>query len=196
MHIVGHSVSSFCSLVGAILSGFEAAEETGENPWGIPSAVAGVLAGVSGGVANALVPHDPIDDQVVSGFSLAVTGIRILCKIIFSGPAQSKIAGSVIFSQYAASDGRGVGAVVDAVLVTGGLVGSIYHFVELSQKPASGSRSIAIVDETSTLTNDISRVSYAIAVDTEEIPKAVAIQVMTVANVCTGGLQIAECIIK
>ena len=196
VHIVGHCVSGFCSLVGAILSGFEAAEETGENPWGIPSAVAGVLGGVSGGVANALVPHDPIDDQVVSGFSLAVTGIRILCKIIFSGPAQSKIAGSVTFGQYAASDGRGVGAVVDAVLVSGGLVGSIGHFVELSQKPASGSRSIAIVDETSTLTNDISRVSYAIAVNTEEIPKAVAIGVMTVANVCTGGLQIAECIIK
>jgi hypothetical protein len=33
------------------------------------------------------------------------------------------------------------------------------------------------------------------AVNTEEIPKAVAIGVMTVANVCTGGLQIAETMI-
>jgi hypothetical protein len=196
VHVIGHSVSGFSSIVGAIFSAFEAAEETGDNPLGIPSGIAGVLGAVSGGIANALVPNEPIDDQVVSGFSLAVTGIRILCKIMFSGPVQSKIAGSVTFGDYTASDGRGVGAVVDAVLVFLGLVGSIYHFIELSGKPAGASRSIAIVDETSSLTSDISRVSYAIAVNTEDIPKAAAIGVMTVANVCTGGLQFAECLIK
>ncbi|MEV3853787.1 hypothetical protein AB0J38_05615 [Streptomyces sp. NPDC050095] len=70
---------------------------------------------------------------------------------------------------------------------------SAYHFYELSQKPAGSPRSIAIVEETSNLTNDIARVSYAVAVNTEEVPKAVAVGVMGVANICTGGLQIAEC---
>lgn len=196
VYFIGHSVSGLSSIIGAGLSAFEAAKPSGDNPLSIPSGVAGALAGVSGGIANALMPNEPIDDQAVSGFSLAVTGIRILCKIMFSGPVQSKIAGSVAFGDYAASDRRGVGAVVDAVLVFLGLVGSIYHFIELSQKPAVASRSIAIVDETSALTNDIARVSYAIAVNTEDIPQAAAIVVMTTANVCTGGLQFAECLIK
>ncbi|GAA1364344.1 hypothetical protein [Streptomyces beijiangensis] len=198
VHITGHGFCGFSALFGgALISGFEAAQETGDNPWAIPSAVLGVLGGVSGGLANAVsnyvVPNDPIDNPYVSAVATATTAVRILCKLIFSGPAQAKFATTAKLGSLAVSDGRGVGAIVDAVLVIPSLACSAYHFYELSQKPVGSPRSIAIVEETSNLTNDIARVSYAVAVNTEEIPKAVAVGVMVVANICTGGLQIAEC---
>ncbi|WP_329116314.1 hypothetical protein [Streptomyces sp. NBC_01465] len=198
VHIAGHGFSGFSALFGGgLVSAFEAAQETGDNPWAIPSAVLGVIGGVSGGLANSVanyvVPNDPIDNPYVSAVATATTAVRILCKLVFSGPAQAKFATTARLGSLAVADGRGVGAIVDAVLVIPSLACSAYHFYELSQKPAGSPRSIAIVDETSTLTNDISRISYAVAVNTEEIPKAVAIGVMVGANICTGGLQIAEC---
>lgn len=196
VHVTGHCVSGFCSLVSAVLDGFEAAEESGENPWGIPSAVCAVIGGVTGGAASALVPYDPIQDPVIAWTSRVTLGTRILCKLIFSGPAQKKFSASVNFKSLAVSDGRGVGAIVDSVLVVPGLACSCWHFYELSEKPAGATRSIAIVDETSALTADIARVSYAVAVNTEDIPKAVAIGVMVGADVCTGGLQFAEALIS
>ncbi|WP_327350418.1 hypothetical protein [Streptomyces sp. NBC_01304] len=197
IHVTGHGFCGFSALFGgALISGFEAAQETGDNPWAIPSAVLGVLGGVSGGLANAVsnyvVPNDPIDNPYVSAVATATTAVRILGKLVFSGPAQEKFAASAKLGSLAVSDGRGVGAIVDAVLVIPSLACSAYHFYELSQKPVGAPRSIAIVEETSNLTNDIARVSYAVAVNTEEIPKAVAVGVMVVANICTGGLQIAE----
>lgn len=195
VHITGHAVSGFSALVSAVLSGFEAAQPNGDNPFSTPSAVFGVLGGISGGVANALVPHYPVENATVAGVGNTTLAIRLLCKVIFSGPAQSKFAGSANFKSFAVSDGRGVGAVVDAVLVIPELVCTCWHFYELSEKPAGPTRSIAIVDETSSVTSDISRVSYAVAVNSKGVPQAAAIGVMTVANVCTGGLQIAETVI-
>ncbi|MEU6586518.1 hypothetical protein [Nocardia sp. NPDC046763] len=65
------------------------------------------------------------------------------------------------------------------------------------RKPAGGNRSIAIVDETSQITSYISRISYAFAVNDED-PDSRAVFVASVvgANVCTGGLQMAEMFIS
>ncbi|GAA2104534.1 hypothetical protein GCM10009841_22640 [Microlunatus panaciterrae] len=195
VHVSGHAVSGFCSLVSAILSSFEAAEEDATNPWSIPAAVAGILGGVSGGVASVLAPHDPVENTEVIWVGRVTLGFRILAMLLFSGPAQDTFKDNLSLKVFSVSDGRGVGAIVDSVLVLPALAYSCWHFYELSQKPVGADRSIAIVDETSSLTAYISRISYAVAVNTEEIPKAVAIGVMATANVVTGGLQIAESMI-
>lgn len=195
--ITGQCVSGFCSLMSAIVSGFEAAEESGENGWAIPSAVLGILGGVSNGVACALVPYDPVGNVVVADFSKAVTALRIICKIIFSGPVQKGIQGasSVKIQGLAVEDGRGVGAIVDAVLTLPGLFVSIWHFVELGEKSAGDTRSVSIVNEVSTVTSCVSRISYAVAVNTEAEVKIVAVAMLVIANVCAGGLLIADAVI-
>jgi hypothetical protein len=195
VHILGHGVSGACSLIGVILNGFEAADPDPAGSWGIPSAVCSIVGGIFQAVANELVPHDPLEDEIVSGISLAFTGIRILCKVCFATCVQKKIA-SISSGEYNVEDYRGVGAVIDAALVFGSLFGSICHFMQLARQPDNGDRTIAILDETSTLLNDVYRISYAVAVNTEAIPRAAAIVVMSVAGVCQGGLQIAECMIE
>lgn len=205
--VIGHGVSGFCGLVSALLDSFEASEDDGDNDWGIPSAVVGILGGVTDGIANVLVPRDPIENTGVVWVNRMTLGVRILCKIIFSGPAQEKFAASTKFKSLSVVDGRGVGAVVDAVLAFPALICTCWHFYELSQDPAGHTRSVAIVEETSNMTSYIARVSYAVAVNLKpeddpdpdsaaalEAAKKTAIVVMAVSDVCYGGLQIAEAV--
>jgi hypothetical protein len=195
--ITGQCVSGFCCLMSAIVSGLEAAEEDGDNALAIPSAVLGILGGVSSGVACALVPYEPVGNVVVADFSKAVLALRITCKIIFSGPAQKLIARvpSVKIQGLAVEDGRGVGAIVDAVLTLPGLFVSIWHFVELGEKSAGDTRSVSIVNEVGTVTSCVARIFYAVAVNTEAEVKAAAVAVHVIANVCNGGLLIADAMI-
>lgn len=191
---VGHAVSGVATLLAALVSSLEAAEESGDNEFAIASAVVGVVGAGSLAVANKLVPKYPIQNTVVSDFSSLVTGVSILGKIMFSGPAQEKFktSSSIKLNKLAVDDARGVGAVVQAVLVVPALFCTVWHFVELSKDPAGADRSDAIIDTTSEVTGDVAKVAYAIAVNTEGEPKAIAIGVMAVADVCTAGLQIAE----
>lgn len=188
--VVGHGMAGLCSLAAAVVSGAEALGEPG-NGWSTPSTVLGVLGGGSGGLANFLVPCEPIDNKIVSQLGTIVTGVRILAKIGLSAKAQEPLTAA--FPKLAVFDGRGFGAIVDAVLTFPALAVTIWHFVELGGKPSSGKRSIAIIEETSSVMSYIARITYAVAVNTREPEtRAALVGVMAVADVCTGGLQIAE----
>ena len=88
---------------------------------------------------------------------------------MFSGVVQELIqeAPSVEIQRLAIADGRGVGAIVDAVLTLPGLFVSIWHFVELGEKSTGDTRSVSIVNEVSNVTSYVARISYAVAVNTE-----------------------------
>lgn len=194
--VAGHSFAGFFTLMSDFVTTFEAAEESGDNVWSIPSAVLGVLAGGAGGGANFLVPKDPIENEVVAWVSRGTLGIRILNKIMFSGVLQKKFAAATgVMKNLAADDGRATGSIIDAILVIPALVTTGWHFYELSQDDAGSERTAAILDEVSNLTSYVSRVAYAIAVnDDDEESRLILIGVMAVANVATAGLQTAEAI--
>jgi hypothetical protein len=193
----GHSFAGFFALMSCFVDTFEASELTGDNPFSTPSAVLGVLGGGVGGVTNVLVPRYPIENKYVSYSSTGTTVIRILAKLVFSGPLQSKFgASSGVMKSLAVGDGRATGAIVDAILVIPALACTGWHFYELSQQAASSERSDAILEEVSNLTSDVSRVAYAVAVnDDDPESREIIIGVMAVANVVTGGLQIAEAVV-
>ena len=195
--IAGHGFAGFFALMSDFVSTFEAAEETGDNPWGIPSAVLGVLGGAAGGVTNVLVPRNPIEDKIISGASTGTTVIRILAKLFFSGPAQGKFAAADnVMKNLAVGDGRATGAIVDAILVIPALAWTGWHFYEIAGEQDNRDRNDAILEEVSNLTSYISRVAYAIAVnDDDPESKAVVIGVMAVANLATAGLQTAEAVV-
>jgi hypothetical protein len=193
--ITGQCVSGFCCLISAIVSGLEAAEEDGDNAFVIPSAVLGILGGVTNGLACALVPYAPVGNVAVADVSKAVTALRILFKICFSGPVQKGIQGasSVKIQGLAPKDGRGVGAIVDAVMTLPGLFVSIWHFVELGKTSAGDTRSVSIVNEVGNVTSYVARIFYAVAVNTPEPEvKAVAVALHVIANVCNGGLLLGD----
>lgn len=195
--IAGHVASGFFTIMSDFISTFEAMAPTGENPFGTPSAVLGVLSAVTAGAASFLVPKDPIKNTVVSWISTGTTAVVILAKIVFSGPAQSKFAASTgIMKNLAAGDGRATGAIVNSILIIPALFCTVWHFVELAETDSDHIRSAAIIDETASVTSYISRLSYAIAVnDPDEETRLIPVAVMAVANVATGGLQIAEAVV-
>jgi hypothetical protein len=195
-HTLGHMASGFLSIVSAFLDSSEAADRNPSGSWSTPSTVVAVLGGVTWGAASILVPRDPIKNIAVAWIVRVAGGIRLLCKLIFSGPAQKKFKASISLKALAVSDGRGIGAIVDAVLVIPSLFGTCWHFYELSSEADSAARSSAIVDETSFIAAYSARVSYAVAVNTEGVPQAVAIGVMAVSDVLFGGMQIAESLIE
>ncbi|MBC6419077.1 MAG: hypothetical protein GDA44_09965 [Prochloron sp. SP5CPC1] len=192
--ITGHSVAGFCTLMADFVNTFEAAEETGENPFGIPSAVLGVITGGSVGIANFLVPKAPIKNKAVKYIGTATTVAVIVCKVIFCGPLQKKFGASEgIMNKLAANDGRATGAIVNSILIIPALACTGWHFYELSQDSAGNERTDAILEEVSNLTSYISRVAYTAAVNTKNPEtKAIEIGVMAVANVAYAGLQTAE----
>ena len=186
--VAGHAASGFFTLMTCFVDPFEAAEESGDNPWAIPSAILNVLGGVTDGVATVLVPKYPIANDAVNWVNRVTLGLRLLNKVVFSGPVQKKLSGPD-------ADGRAKGAIVDAVLVIPALFCSCWHFYELSKDPAGAERSEAIIEETGNITCYISRVGYTTAVNTEGDAKAIAIGLMVAANVCYVGLETAEAII-
>lgn len=195
--IVGHTLTGIIGLLSAAIGGSEAAEETGDNPMSTPSAICGVLSGGLGGGTNLLVPRDPIQNSIMSTFGSLTTGVRIVCKLIFSGPGQSFLDGKATLGKLKVEDSRGVGAIVDAVLVLPALACTCWHYIELAQEDVDGAWTESLLDETSSVTAYLSRISYAVAVNTPEAPevKAVAVAGVVICNVLTGGLQIGEAVV-
>ncbi|TCC93202.1 hypothetical protein EZ428_00040 [Pedobacter frigiditerrae] len=196
IYILCHTGCGIATFLYAAVSAKEASSRSNEDEWGTWSAVLGFLAAATNGVAGVLVPLVPIKNSAVSIVNTATTGISILCKLIFSGPGQSYFGSSQgISGVLRVNDGRATGAIFNLILILPALTCSVFHFQEMANEKSSSERTASILEETSNVTSYISRASYSIAVNIDEPDaKAAAVTVMTVANVCTGGLQIATAI--
>lgn len=191
--IAGHSVSGICGVIGAFVNAVEAESPTGDNPMSTPSAILGFIGAASQGVADIVSPRDPLQEPIFSALSTATSVTTVVSKVVFSSYGQKKLAKLGLPT---AKDPRGMGAGINVLLVGVGAAATIKHFVELAKDPAGKDRSAAIIGEVSNLTSYISRISYALAVnDIEEDTRQVVIAVMTVSNLITAGLQIAEAIV-
>jgi len=192
-----HGLAGVSGLFSAVLDSAEAAQETGENPLVIPAAVSAIIGGGLQVGANFLIPKNPIKQPVVKWVNNATSGIRVICKGIFSGPGQQFLGGNklmkkVKLNNLKVKDARGVGSVVDAVLVFPALACSCWHFYELAEADASSARTEAILDESSNVAAYLARISYAVAANTEAEVKVAAIVVLAVSDLAYGGLQVAE----
>ncbi|KAB8220144.1 hypothetical protein BDV33DRAFT_231114 [Aspergillus novoparasiticus] len=191
--IAGHSVSGICGVIGAFVNAVEAESPTGDNPMSTPSAILGFIGAASQAVADIVSPKDPLEEPIFSALSTATSVTTVVSKVVFSSYGQKKLAKLGLPT---AEDPRGMGAGINVLLVGVGAAATIKHFVELAKDPAGKDRSAAIIGEVSNLTSYISRISYALAVnDIEEDTRQVVIAVMTVSNLITAGLQIAEAIV-
>lgn len=197
-----HSMAGLGGFMGCVIAGPEAEFPTGDNPLATPSGVLALITGCIKGIGEFLAPKDAIDNQIVSIFSDIVLGVFIINKGLFSGIGQGiltnkRINKRVNMGKMAASDARGIGALIDCFLVIPAVIVTEWHFYELCQKPAGQLRSAAIVGECSSLASYVARLSYGIAVnDDDPNTRQVAIAAHVSGLVCSAGLQVAEACIN
>ncbi|KAM4064425.1 gamma-glutamyltranspeptidase periplasmic precursor [Hirsutella rhossiliensis] len=192
-----HCVAGTILITGNFLSVLEAEAITGDNPFGIPAAVANITAATLQGAANFLVPVCPIKNQVFVDLSRATLVASLAVTIIFCGPVQKRLAVTESsFKGLAVGDGRATGSIFDAILVIPALVTTSWHFHELSHEKGSGERSAAIVGEVYNLATYVSRLSYTAAVNLDPADKQIPLGVLAVSNLTRSGLQIAEGLIE
>ncbi|UKZ54147.1 hypothetical protein TrVGV298_007953 [Trichoderma virens] len=190
-----HMISGILRLVGNPQLALEAYDDTGSSLIGIPATVVGIMDAAFNFVGNSLVPMDAVESLPIRILS-AITGLLVVhSKVTFSGVGQWAFKkcnfGPMIFE-----DARGIGAMLDGVLVIPAMVVTLWHFYELAQKPSGATRSVAIVEEVSSIASYVSRLAYAFAVNDEEPDsRGIALVVMAAANDIYGGLQVTEYVI-
>jgi len=91
----------------------------------------------------------------------------------------------------APDDPRAIGAVLDAILVIPAVTVTGWHLYELSRRPESKERTIAILDEVSFVATYAARLLYTGAV-TVAVNNLYALVPLAVAQLAHGGLQFAE----
>ncbi|KAG7427162.1 hypothetical protein Forpi1262_v011431 [Fusarium oxysporum f. sp. raphani] len=142
--------------------------------------------------------HLPLNTTIISSkarLSTITTVTTVASKIIFSGPGQKYLAKGYL-SFMKANDNRKVGAVFNTALVFPALFCTCYHFCELSKKPVSKERSLAIIGETSNMVQYVGRISYCVAIfDPEPSTRLIPASVMAGCNVVMFGLETAGALI-
>lgn len=195
IYVAGHSIAGFILFNCSFVTTFEAVIPADNNPFGLTSAVLGIISGAAQGGADFLSPRDPIENRIVRRLSTATTCITILIKCIFSGLGQNLISKTPAKNFGVVENSRGIGAIFNSVLVIPAIICTGYHFKELSQKDKGAVRSAAILGETTNMTQYVSRIAYASAVNFKPTVE-VAIPTIAAANLAGAMLQTAEAIVS
>ncbi|KAM0080372.1 hypothetical protein ACKRZS_007467 [Fusarium odoratissimum] len=195
IYSAGHALAGFVAFTGNFLFFAEAMDVSPTNAFGMPSAIMGVIGALAAGGADFLVAKMPIENKAVSTMRTITTVTTVISKIIFSGPGQKYLAKGYL-SFMKANDNRKVGAVFNTALVFPALFCTCYHFYELSKKPVSKERSLAIIGETSSMVQYVGRISYCVAIfDPEPSTRLIPASVMAGCNVVMFGLETAGALI-
>ncbi|KAL2851080.1 hypothetical protein BJY01DRAFT_245181 [Aspergillus pseudoustus] len=142
--------------------------------------------------ANKLVPMEPVQAEPIKVFSEIILTANIVHKLVFCSLGQKALGKIININSLGVADTRGLGAIIDAVIVLNSVLVTGWHFFELSQSPGqnrSGKKVVAaITDEVTKIVDYISRLARAIAVkDADEDTKQVAVLVRAITyNVHTG----------
>ncbi|GFF90922.1 hypothetical protein IFM53868_06329 [Aspergillus udagawae] len=170
-----HITAGALSLVGNFMLGLEAEGQTGSEALGISAAIIDFVIAAPNRAGDLLVPMYPVQCLPFKILSRLVISFVVGCKVLFSGPAQWVFQKHRIGTMVV-ENARGVGAVINGVLVIHDLVVTMWHFYELSENALWDA---AIVGEVSSLASYASRLAYGWAVnDKEQMSRLVAITMM------------------
>ncbi|GFF59940.1 hypothetical protein IFM51744_10110 [Aspergillus udagawae] len=174
-----HITAGALSLVGNFMLGLEAEDQTGSEALGISAAIIDFVIAAPNRAGDLLVPMYPVQCLPFKILSRLVISFVVGCKVLFSGPAQWVFQKHRIGTMVV-ENARGVGAVINGVLVIHDLVVTMWHFYELSENALWDA---AIVGEVSSLASYASRLAYGWAVnDKEQMSRLVAITMMGAAD--------------
>lgn len=154
-----------------------------------------VVVGTSHSVGNALVPQYPVKNSAIKIVSDIASGAGLISSLFFSSTAQSGLS-PLGAGGRSASNTRGFGAIVAVILVPLKLILSGWHFYELTLYEEGDTRSAAILGEVSNLASYASLISYAVAVNDEDLDtRLIAVTAKAACDDAYSGLQVAETVI-
>jgi hypothetical protein len=190
VYIVTHAIGAASLLISTVLTAMDTYRHG--SVWvSRVSTGFSVLSAGSTGIAGFLIPRYPIKDVNVAWVGRVTTGVALLGKLLYNGPAQGFFTSRVRFQKLAVENPQQVGTFMNALLILPGLGCTCWHFYELSQAPAGRKRSAAIIEATSNMTSYTARFFQAIAAHTPSPKKEKALAGMIAANFVTAGLLIA-----
>jgi len=182
---------AFYTVLG-IISPMEAVIPSGpENAMSTPVTIMSICASVCQTIGNDVDPQYPIQSLPINELRYGTLCLRTMFKLVYSASFQRWLSGGE--NPLPGQDYRATSAVIDNILVIPAAVCSVWHFYELSKDPAGDERSAAIIGEIGNVTNYLSRISYAVAVNSDSPDALTALWLF---NWCTAGLQAAEAVVE
>lgn len=182
---------AFYTVLG-IISPMEAAIPSGpENAMSTPVTIMSICASVCQTIGNDVDPQYPIQSLAINELRYGTLCLRTMFKLVYSASFQRWLSGGE--NPLPGQDFRATSAVIDNILVIPAAVCTVWHFYELSKDPSGDERSASIIGETSNITNYISRISYAVAVNSDSPDVLTAVWA---SNWGTAGLQAAEAVVE
>ncbi|KAK2482157.1 hypothetical protein H9L39_07796, partial [Fusarium oxysporum f. sp. albedinis] len=166
IYIVGHGLAGMIVMAGTFIFYPEAIDPNPQNPRRIPSAILGAASAVALVATDYLFATIPLESPFVSTLRKINGLVTVLFKCIFSSPAQRFFDKYQFLNVLTAADPRKIAAIFDMVVVAPAFFCTFYHFDELSEKPASRDKTLAIMEEPSRMMACFARVSYTVAVNT------------------------------
>ncbi|KAF5562255.1 hypothetical protein FPHYL_5782 [Fusarium phyllophilum] len=168
IYIVGHGLAGYILMAGTYVFLPEALDPNPDNKRRVPSAILGAVGAVALIAADYLFGTMPLESPFIS-ILRNVTGIvTVVFKCVFSSKAQKFFERHQSLNVLKVADPRKIGAIFDMVVLAPATFCIFYHFQELSEKPASRDRTLAIMEESSRLLTCLARVLYTVAVNTPD----------------------------
>ncbi|KAI1029502.1 hypothetical protein LB504_010781 [Fusarium proliferatum] len=190
IYIVGHGLAGFILMAGTFIFYPEAIDPDPQNPRRIPAALLGAAGAITLVATDFLFATIPLENQFISTLRKVTGLVTVLFKCVFCGPAQRFFDKYQFLKVLTAADPRKIGAIFDMVVAAPAFFCVFYHFQELSEKPASSEKTLAIMEETSRMMAVLARVSYTVAVNAPtRVPKVIAASSMSACHVVTGALE-------
>ncbi|CVL06137.1 uncharacterized protein FMAN_03876 [Fusarium mangiferae] len=191
IYVVGHGLAGFILMAGTFIFYPEAIDPDPQNPRRIPAALLGAAGAVTLVATDFLFATIPLENQFISTLRKVTGLVTVLFKCVFCGPAQKFFDKYQFLKVLTAADPRKISSIFDMVVAAPAFFCVFYHFQELSEKPASSDKTLAIMEETSRMMAVLARVSYTVAVNAPtRVPKVIAASSMSACHVVTGALEL------
>ncbi|KAF5989499.1 hypothetical protein FBULB1_878 [Fusarium bulbicola] len=124
----------------------EALNPNPKNSRRIPSAILGAVSAVALVAADHLFRTMPLENPFISALRKITSIATVLFNCVFSSPAQRFFDRYQSLNVLTVADPRKIGAIFDMVVVAPAAFFIFYHFQELSEKPESRDRTLAIME--------------------------------------------------
>ncbi|KAL6401761.1 hypothetical protein AUP68_14214 [Ilyonectria robusta] len=188
-----HLISGLLGVLLGLVSSGEVVFPSGENILRQTLLILDFTQGTLPFVGDWIAKLGEIEDPSTLKLSKSITILSLVAPFIFSGCIRTMFTKKVDQVEgYTLRDGRTYGAIVDVVFVAISGYCTVYHFVELLNKPADNKRHVAILGEVSNLASYVARACYFGAVflpPPSRLPLAASI---VAADAVSGGLLAAQ----
>ncbi|ENH74934.1 hypothetical protein FOC1_g10002479 [Fusarium oxysporum f. sp. cubense race 1] len=186
LHSIGGAVDSLNVFVIPLEA--DGSSESKQNSFSGPMSITNYLHIACHIIAGFVVPQDPISNEVLKAMHYRNIAVKVVAGRVLK--KYTKADGTN--RGFPALDKRGMGALVNVVVVYWGLFVTAGHLYELSHGSASSNRTAAILMEVGSILGEVSSLAYCEAVnDTDRTTREVPLLVLAGVGLIETGLELS-----